>query len=119
MLCTDTAIISCSPLIHKWLNGIQQGTAIGLRCDVQVQVSVSWKKTLQRWVCKKNSVALPWRLITASSMYSNNSAFVSLQTVQERMSSLSFYKHQPLHAQTIQIGSLFFHAFNTVFEEVF
>lgn len=58
MLSTDAPTAPRSPLVHKGLNGIQQGMAVGLRRDVQVQVSISWKKTLHRWVWEKNLVAL-------------------------------------------------------------
>lgn len=83
VLCTDAPATSCSPLIHKGLDGIQQGMTVGLRRDVQVQVPISWKKTLHRWVWEKNLVALQWILIPGSSTFSNNRAFVRLQTVQE------------------------------------
>lgn len=83
VLCTDAPTAPCSPFIHKGLDGIQQGMAVGLRCDVQVQVPISWKKTLHRWAWEKNLVALQWILIPGSSTILNNQAFVSLQTVQK------------------------------------
>lgn len=54
VLCTDAPTAPGSPLIHKGFNGIQQGMAVGLRRDVQVQVPISWKKIWHRWVWEKN-----------------------------------------------------------------
>lgn len=83
VLCTDAPAAPRSPLVHEGLDGTQQGMAVGLCRDVQVQVPISWKKTLHSWVWEKNLVALQWILIPGSSMFSNNRAFVSLQTVQK------------------------------------
>lgn len=130
MLCTDAAIVSCCPLVHKWLDGIQKGMAVGLCRDVQVQVSISWNKTLHRWVCKKKSIALQWRTIAAIfQAVRHHPVHPSTQTtVPLLLSKLSLQRGEvncpstnirPLCAQTTQIGSLFFHAFSTTFEEAF
>lgn len=130
MLCADAAIASCSPLVHKWLDSIQKGMAVGFCRDVQVQVSISWNKTSQRWLCKKKSVALQRRIITVIiQVVKHHPIHPSTQTTVPLLLSKPSLQTgkvwcpsaniRPLRAQITQIGSLFFHAFSTTFEEVF